>query len=231
MEVARPRTGAGCSELTHGTRGSLGFSLKALSYEEPRRRHQQLELLEDPSTRAAAASVAPPATPEADAFAALYQRYAPYVAAIGTRLLGRDDEVDDLVQDVFMQVLRGLGQLREPAAFKGWLAQITIRGATRRLRKRRLRWAFVGSQVPLAHEALSPHTATPEQRTLGAQVFRLLDTLEARSRAIWILRHIEGEALHAIATRVGCSLSTVQRRLLEAQASIEAAFVRDFAAS
>ena len=32
---------------------------------------------------------------------ALYRRYAPYVGAVATRLLGRDSEVDDLVQDVF----------------------------------------------------------------------------------------------------------------------------------
>ena len=46
------------------------------------------------------------------------------------------NEVDDLVQDVFVEVLRGLKRLREPAAFKGWLAQITVRTATRRLRQR-----------------------------------------------------------------------------------------------
>lgn len=189
----------------------------------------------DPSTRAAAVSVIdlrdidPDSDTDTDAFDALYVRYAPYVAAIGARLLGQGDEVDDLVQDVFVQVLRGIGQLREPAAFKGWLAQITIRGATRRLRKRKLRWAFMGSQVPGQQAFLSPHTTTPEQRTLGAQVYRLLDALPAKSRLIWILRHIEGEPLHVIARRVGCSLSTVQRRLVEAQSIIESMFVRDFA--
>jgi RNA polymerase sigma-70 factor (ECF subfamily) len=189
----------------------------------------------DPVTRAAAVSVIelrdidPDTDTDTDAFDALYVRFAPYVAAIGKRLLGRDDEVDDLIQDVFVQVLRGLGQLREPTAFKSWLAQITIRGATRRLRKRKLRSAFMSSHMPLQHDSLRPHAAAPEQRTLSAQVYRLLDTLPAKSRVIWILRHIEGEPLHVIATRVGCSLSTVQRHLLDAQSAIEAVFVRDFA--
>src|SRR5690349_8645681 len=35
----------------------------------------------------------------------LYRRYAPYVAVIATRILGRDDELDDLVQDVFLGAL------------------------------------------------------------------------------------------------------------------------------
>jgi RNA polymerase sigma-70 factor (ECF subfamily) len=199
------------------------------------RRHEQLRLMADPATRAAAVSVIelrdidPDSDTDTDAFDVLYVRYAPYVAAIGTRLMGQCDEVDDLVQDVFVHVLRGLGQLRDPAAFKGWLAQITIRGATRRLRKRKLRWAFMGACVPGQSELLRPHTATPEQRTLGAQLYKLLDALPAKSRVIWILRHIEGEPLHVIARRAACSLSTVQRRLIDAQAIIESIFVRDFA--
>jgi RNA polymerase sigma-70 factor (ECF subfamily) len=189
----------------------------------------------DPATRSAAVSVIdlqdidPDTDTDTDAFDALYVRFAPYVAAIGKRLLGRDDELDDLVQDVFVQVLRGLGQLREPAAFKSWLAQITIRGATRKLRKRKLRSTLMGAHAPAHPELLSPHTATPEQRTLGSQVYKLLDSLPPKSRVIWILRHIEGEPLHVIANRVTCSLSTVQRRLLEAQAAIETVFVNELA--
>jgi DNA-directed RNA polymerase specialized sigma24 family protein len=44
---------------------------------------------------------------------ALFRQYAPYVARIGHRLLGRGDEVDDLVQDVFLAAHRGLTRLRE----------------------------------------------------------------------------------------------------------------------
>ena len=69
----------------------------------------------------------------------LFRRYAPYVSTIGLRLLGRDDELDDLVQDVFIEAQRGLHGLRAPDAIKGWLARITVRRATRRLRARRVR--------------------------------------------------------------------------------------------
>ena len=55
--------------------------------------------------------------------AELFRRYAPYVATIGLRLLGRDDELDDLVQDVFIEAHRGLHSLRTPDAIKGWLAR------------------------------------------------------------------------------------------------------------
>src|SRR6187431_1395413 len=73
----------------------------------------------------------------------LYRRYAPYVAAVAHRLLGRDDEVEDTVQEVFVAAIRGLAQLREPAAVKGWLARVCVRNAHRRLRRRRV-LALVG---------------------------------------------------------------------------------------
>ena len=56
-------------------------------------------------------------------FDALFRRYSPYVASIGLRLLGRDDELDDLVQDVFLEAHRGLPRLPRPARSRaGWRA-------------------------------------------------------------------------------------------------------------
>jgi RNA polymerase sigma-70 factor (ECF subfamily) len=162
-----------------------------------------------------------------DQFDALYLRFAPYVASIAIRLLGRDGEVDDLVQDVFVEVLRGLARLREPAAFKGWLAQITVRTATRRLRQRNLLRALHLSQDPVDYEALAAPAATADQRALLAHVYRALDSMPARTRVIWILRHVLDEPLHAVAEWSECSQSTVQRRLIEAQAVIDQELFHD----
>ena len=60
-----------------------------------------------------------------------------YVAAIGLRLLGSEDETDDLIQDVFVVAAEGLHRLRDTGALRGWLASITVRLALRRLRRRR----------------------------------------------------------------------------------------------
>lgn len=61
---------------------------------------------------------------DCDAFAQLYQLYAPMVHGI---LLARvpHKDVDDLVQDVFIAVHMKIHSLREPAAFGGWLATLT----------------------------------------------------------------------------------------------------------
>ena len=148
---------------------------------------------------------------------ALYRRYAAYVAAVATRLLGRDAEVDDLVQDVFIQALRGVSQLREPAAVKGWLAKVTVRLAVRRLRKRRMLQALHMSDGHNDYQQLAAAGASPEQRAVLAKVYHVLDTLPASTRVIWLLRHALGEPLQAVGELSGCSQSTVQRRLRDAE--------------
>ncbi len=156
----------------------------------------------------------------AEGLDALFRRYAPYVARVALRILGRSDEVDDLVQDVFLAAHRGLGRLREPAAVKGWLATVAVRSARRRLRARRLR-AFFGLDRPADYAEVADGAASPETRALLARLYRVLDGLPAAERIAWALRHVEGERLDRVALLCGCSLATAKRRVAAAQATLE----------
>jgi RNA polymerase sigma-70 factor (ECF subfamily) len=148
--------------------------------------------------------------------AAAFRRYAPYVAKIGMRILGRRDEIDDFVQDVFVQVHRHLDTLREPAALKGWLAKLAVHEATRRLRRKRVR-AFFGMHSAHDYSDVADGAASPEQRALLTRVFSTLDALPAPERVAWALRHLEGETMERVAELCGCSLSTAKRRVAEAE--------------
>jgi RNA polymerase sigma-70 factor (ECF subfamily) len=147
---------------------------------------------------------------------ALYRRYSPYVGAIATRLLGRDSEVDDLVQDVFLSAVAGIARLRDVQAVKGWLAKVTVRLAVRRLRKRRILQALqLSGEVD--YQQLAAADTSPEQKALLARIYQALDALPARTRVIWLLRHVLGEPLQAIVELTACSQSTVQRKLRDAE--------------
>jgi RNA polymerase sigma-70 factor (ECF subfamily) len=141
------------------------------------------------------------------------------VARIALRLLGNDGEVDDLVQDVFIEAHRGLSSLREPGALGGWLARICVRRATRRLRRRR--WLKLLSLENVTERELPLSTGTsPEERALVLQLYRRLDRLPAEERVAWLLRHVEGESLDDMVELCGWSKSTVQRRLRSAEARL-----------
>lgn len=153
----------------------------------------------------------------------VFRRYASYVAAVAHRLLGRDEEVDDTVQEVFMVAVRGLAQVREPTAVKAWLARITVRIARRKLRMRRLR-NLLGARDVADYHDLADGSASPEERALLARVYRALDGLPANQRIAWTLRYVEGERLEAVATLSGCSLATAKRRIHEAASALEELF-------
>jgi RNA polymerase sigma factor (sigma-70 family) len=63
--------------------------------------------------------------------------YLPLVYTIVGRALDGHADVDDVVQDVMLRVLRNLGDLRDPDAFRSWLVAITVRQIRERFRSRR----------------------------------------------------------------------------------------------
>lgn len=153
-------------------------------------------------------------------FDEVFRRYSPYVARVALRLLGKDGEVDDLVQDVFLEAHRGLSSLREAGALGGWLARICVRRATRRLRRRRL-LALLSLDTVAERDLPFDISASPEQRAEVARLYRRLDQMPVAERVAWLLRHVEGESLDDMVALCGCSKSTVQRRLRSAEARLE----------
>ena len=176
---------------------------------------RHLALVEVPRVADAEAAAAPLEV------SALFRALAPYVAAVGLRLLGRRDEVDDLVQDVFLDAHRARDKLRVWHEAKKWLTVVTVRRARRRLRSRR-RWAWLGlgdGDDGTAQEVAAPG-ATPEAAAFAAEVYRALDRLPVQDRLAWTLRYIQGEALRVVAELMECSLATATRRIAAAQEAL-----------
>ena len=149
-----------------------------------------------------------------------FRQHAPYVARVALRVLGRRDEVEDLVQEVFLQAHRKLETLAEPAAIRGWLATTTVRMGIRRLRKRRL-LRVIGLDAAHDYESVADSSASPHERALLAQVYRLLDTIPAEERTAWTLRMVEKEPIERVAELLGISESTAKRRIRAGQEAIE----------
>ena len=137
------------------------------------------------------------------------------------RVLGRHDEADDLVQDVFIKAGKWLSKLDDPAAVRAWLLRVTVRLAWRRLRMRRWRVALGMDGSYDYAEALHSGRISPEDAALLAEVYRILDRMPARERLAWSLRHVDGERLEDVALRCACSLATAKRWIATAQARLQ----------
>jgi RNA polymerase sigma-70 factor (ECF subfamily) len=149
---------------------------------------------------------------------ALYRRHAGALLGLAARLLANRSEAEDVVQDTFVVAFGQLKTLREPAALRGWLAQIAVSLVRRRLRRGRLlrllgldRGADDATLAALAAPGLDP-----EARTELALVDRQLGRLRTEPRIAWMLRRVDGLELTEVAAVTGCSLATAKRRIAEA---------------
>ena len=153
---------------------------------------------------------------EAGAAGRLYDRHSAGVQGMVYRLLGREAELDDIVQEVFIYALYSINKLREPAALKSWLLGIAVGKVRSHLRWRfRRRWLSF-----LPHEEV-PEPAVPvsdPDDDLVRQVRSILDDLPAQERIALVVHRIEGLSLHDAAIASGMSLSTFKRRLAKGEA-------------
>jgi len=148
-----------------------------------------------------------------------FKQYAPHVAAIGFRILGSRDQMQDLVQDVFLKAHDWIARIDDPRALKSWLTTVTVREARLRLRLRRMR-AFLHLSDNHNYASVASPTASPAERALATEIYRILDGVPVSARVAWTLRYVEGLTLPEIAQHCGCSLATVKRRVAEVHRTV-----------
>ncbi len=144
------------------------------------------------------------------AFRRLYDRFLPYVRHNVGRLLGPRPEVDDLVQDVFVEVHRCLGDFRHDSRFQTWLYRVTRNVTISHLRKRK-KTVELSELQPLRANArtLSKIEARDQVRALYA----VLDQVSVESREAFVLFEVEGLKLREIAEMTDSPINTVAARV------------------
>lgn len=150
------------------------------------------------------------------AFTELYLRHARYIAGVVFSLLGDDGELDDVVQETFVDAQAGLADVEEPAAIRRWLVVIAIRRVHRLLARRRIRRWYA---CKLAE--LSPRASDPREGRRAEDLYDALDRIPAKLRIVWILTQVGAMPLQEVADVCEISLATVKRRLSEADARLE----------
>lgn len=167
--------------------------------------------LDLPTDEPAIALIRRAAAGDAQAFGRFYGAWAGFVAGFAYRLLGRDTELEDIVQETFVEAARNLSKLREPAALRGWLRTIVVRRVNRRLaeryRRKEIEQAML-EQGPCARKAR-------DQDGLDT-LYRALAHLPPKLRVPWILHRIEGETVAEVARICEIGSMTVKRRVRDA---------------
>lgn len=144
---------------------------------------------------------------------ALYRRYAPVVHGV---LLGyvQKADADDLTQDVFEIAMQRLGDLRDAAAFPGWIVSIARRAA---LDAKRRRVPLTGVEVEADSGVASHEQRLDAQRTLHA-----IRNLPEAYRETLMLRLVEGLTGPEISGRTGLTPGGVRVNLHRGMALLRA---------
>lgn len=168
----------------------------------------------DDATLARAASSGDPR-----ATGVLWDRFSPVVRRVLRRTLGPSAEVEGLLQEVFLRVLRQLGGVPESAQLKPLVVAVTVRVLSAELKRQRVRRLF-RLHSPWSRPGLNglDESARPALSAL----YDILDGLDADARLAFSLRHFEGLQLTELAAATDASIASAKRRLARANARVQA---------
>ena len=148
-----------------------------------------------------------------DAFGLLFERYRPGIVALAMRRVRNADEAEELAQDVFIQAMQKIDQLRVPEAFGGWLRRIVHRMAINRMTRTRHAVAC----DPETLEATCLATGSPEQEAQDreqAQAVRdSIDRLGELDQETLKAFYLRGQSLIEMSVEFDAPVGTIKRRL------------------
>ncbi len=148
-----------------------------------------------------------------EAFGELATRFESMVYVIAYRRLGNHSEAQELCQEVLVKAMQKIDQLKVPAAFGGWLRQITVRMAI----NRQVRRAPTVAAEPQTLEGSCVEMKTPLDFVLAderaAQVRGGLARLGDLDRHTLEAFYVRGESLSQMSESFEAPIGTIKRRL------------------
>jgi RNA polymerase sigma-70 factor (ECF subfamily) len=151
----------------------------------------------------------------------LFHALKPYLHATLYRVLGSNAQLDDLLQDTFIEVYRSLPSYRGDAKLSTWADRIAVRVAYRYLKRERA----ARHRTPV-EPALSLVTGSEEEilhREGVRRLYAVLAMLKPESRIAFALFAVDGRSLREVADLTGATLVAAKSRIWRARREVMAA--------
>jgi RNA polymerase sigma-70 factor (ECF subfamily) len=150
----------------------------------------------------------------------LFDREFARVHATLYRILGSNQAIDDVAQEVFFAVFRSLAQFRGEASLRTWIDRCAVHAAFAHLRSGRGR-----RHLELVPESVASADVTAERRVLAREAARrlyaTLDKLDPKQRLAFALHAIDGRPLKEVAVLMDATLVATKARVWRARRYVE----------
>jgi RNA polymerase sigma-70 factor, ECF subfamily len=158
----------------------------------------------------------------------LFRRHRTRVHASLYRVLGGNHDMDDLLQEAFLQVFASLRNWRAEASLATWIDRVAVRVAFRYLSQRKRR--VLTDALP--DDDLAPGEDIPGTRRQLARdgvkrLYAALDELSPAARLAFTLHEIDGRSIAETARLVGSSVTATKLRVWRTRKRIEQAAAQD----
>jgi len=162
----------------------------------------------------------------------LFRRHKNRVHACLFRVLGSNRDMDDLLQEAFLQVFQSLRGWRAEASLATWVDRVSVRVAYRYLTQkgRRVQTDELDEEAGTAigiHDSGTHGTRRQMARDGVKRLYAALDELSPAARLAFTLHEIDGRSLAETAKLVGSSVTATKLRVWRARKRIEAQAATD----
>jgi RNA polymerase sigma-70 factor (ECF subfamily) len=159
------------------------------------------------------------------AFREIVERYHSTAYAVVRGVLGDSDEVDDVLQNVYIKIYRGLAGFRGESRLSTWIYQIARNEAINLARKRRPGGTAVEDVVLPAGEDASPE-ATYGKRELRDRMEVAMAEMDENYRMVLELRYMGERSYEEIAEAMGLPIGTVKTYIYRAKVQLKKIMAR-----
>ena len=151
------------------------------------------------------------------ALALLVKRWSPKIQRHAMRLTQEHSVAQDITQETWISVVKGIGKLRDPAAFKVWIYRIASNKCASWIRSRQQQRRVVAEQQKNNPGAYPPEPGNEKVTRMKG----ILNELPANQRVVLTLFYLEEHSMREISQILGLPVGTIKSRLYHAREKLK----------
>jgi RNA polymerase sigma-70 factor (ECF subfamily) len=150
-------------------------------------------------------------------FRIIYDRSSDYVYGLAARILGQEQDAEEVTQDVFVQIYQRLKDFRFEASLKTWIYRITVNTSYNYHKKNKRRYKRLADYRQETEYVVSTRSGQEGYDDGRESIDWLLSALPQDQRTCIILRSIENLSYEEISEVLKVNINTVRSRVMRAR--------------